>query len=74
MKIKVVWQEIPTYGDLMPLPQWIANCREGCFIDYDGFGNLSDGKEMSNITVVPSNVFEDKGVPEGFTHIVWFNR
>ena len=64
---------IPEYGDLMDLDNFITSCKEGYFIDYDGSGNYSDGKTMSDITVYPSDIMQNK-IDYRFTHVVWFNR
>ncbi len=67
------FEPLPDYGDLMTLEDWLACVDAGGFIDYDGFGNYSDGKQMSNKTVKPSDVEKGK-VDKGWTHVVWFNR
>ena len=71
----VEWDEIPDYGDLMTLEDWLECVKYGGFIDYDGFGRYSDGKRESNKEVRPSHVKKGRLLknPE-FTHIVWFNR
>lgn len=69
-------EPIPDYGDLMTIEEWLSAVDCGCFIDYDGYGNLAYEKEMSEVEVWPSMV--KKGQFEklrgDFTHIVWFNR
>ena len=69
------WKPIPSYGDLMPISEWLKGVQCGGYIDYDGHGNLSNGTEESNVVVQPSDITE-KGMklPEWATHIVWFNR
>ena len=64
-------KEIPSYGDVMELSEWIECCEDGGFIDYDGYGYASDGVKMSDKSYHPSD--RDK-IPTGTTHIVWFNR
>jgi hypothetical protein len=74
--------KIPDYGDHMSLDQFNQAVDHMCFIDYDGYGKLATENEMSNIVVVPSEVFTKKKrfrkkylkKTEGFTHIVWFNK
>lgn len=64
-------EELPDYGDLIPLDEWVRCCEVDGFIDYDGYGNpVKDGKLM-NIIICPSK--RDK-IPEGTTHIMWYNR
>ena len=64
-------EEIPKYGDLMNLQDWIECCEDGGFIDYDGFGCASNGTKMTDKHYYPS---ERNKIPSGTTHIVWFNR
>ncbi|RLA60637.1 MAG: hypothetical protein DRQ89_12495 [Epsilonproteobacteria bacterium] len=60
------------YGDIMTLPEFLSSCKYGAFIDYDGFGHAAcNGKVNSDLDIRPSKLNE---IPEGTTHIVWFNR
>jgi hypothetical protein len=71
----VEWRELPNYGTLMTIEDWLENVTGGGFIDYDGSGNYSDGKRMSNKSVSPSDVDSDQIMKnKEFTHIIWFNR
>ena len=71
----VEWEALPDYGDLMTMKEWLGHVECGGFIDYDGSGNYSDGKRMSNKSVSPSDVDRDQIMKnEEFTHVVWFNR
>ncbi len=71
----VEWADLPKYGDLMRIEDWIECVEDGGFIDYDGSGTYSDGERMSNKTVHPSDVNADQLIKnEEFTRIVWFNR
>ena len=66
-------EELPNYGDVMTLKEFVANCKCGGFIDYDGSGNyMKDGK-ISNITILPSDVKYGM-VRKDFDQIIWFNR
>ncbi len=65
--------ELPDYGDVMTLKDFIGCVKCGGFIDYDGFGNyVKDGKE-TDITIYPSDV-KYKAIRKEFDTIVWFNR
>jgi hypothetical protein len=64
---------IPDYGDLMTVKEFMECCEQGLFIDYDGCGYYSDGKEMSNIKIWPS-LYKKSGITAGWSHVVWFNR
>ena len=69
----IIFQPIPGYGDLMSLDDFKEAVQDKMFIDYDGHGNLSNGKEMSTIRIIPSQV-ANFVFPEWATHIMWFNR
>jgi len=61
--------------DIMTLKSFIGLCREGNFIDYDGFGYLSDGKIADeSVMIWPSDARERDFDTKGYTHILWFNR
>jgi len=71
----IEWKEIPDYGDLMTMEDWLDCVESGGFIDYDGSGRYSDGKRMANKPVYPSDVEAGRLLKETeFTHVVWFNR
>lgn len=60
-------------GHIMPLQEFIDNCNDGGFIDYDGWGYyVKDGKK-SDITIIPSDIKHNK-VRKDFDTIVWLNR
>ncbi len=61
-------EEIPEYGDLMTLEEFLHDVKDGCITDYDGTGHWSNGFSMSR----EGNVFGK--TPEGATHVVWFNK
>lgn len=71
---------LPEYGDLMKLKDFQAYCRDEFFTDYDGTGNpvgcesgFHEGQLRMdpNVTIHPS---ECDDVPEGTTHVMWFNK
>lgn len=65
--------ELPNYGDVMTLKDFVSCCKCGGFIDYDGSGNyMKDGK-ISNINILPSDVKYGM-VRKDFDQIIWFNR
>lgn len=73
MIMPVELSELPTYGDVMPLSEFIECVKNGGFIDYDGFGRyVKDGKE-TNIDIYPSDV-KAKKIRTEFDTIIWFNR
>lgn len=68
-----VMSEIESFGDHMPLEDFISYCKDGSFIDYDGSGNYATADKESNISVYPSDVTSGM-LRKDFTHVVWYNR
>jgi hypothetical protein len=66
-------QEIPNYGDIMTLEEFIKCVKSGGFIDYDGSGNYLEFNKMTNIDIYPSDVEFNK-IRTQFDRIIWFNR
>ena len=70
-------QPIEIGDHLMTMEEWLECVDCGGFIDYDGYGYLSDGKlKYPDHQIWPSDVerLGDKFNPKQFTHVVWFNR
>ena len=65
---------IPDYGDVMTLETFTNNCNNGFFVDYDGHGNLSDGKVMYGEEIKPSHIKRGNKLDPKYTHVVWFNK
>lgn len=65
--------DIPNYGDVMSLNNFISNVKCGGFIDYDGSGNYIKGDKMTNISIYPSDV-NFNSIRKEFDKIIWFNR
>lgn len=59
----------------LTVEEFIADCKHGAFIDYDGMGEA----EVNGVVlekdrfkwIYPSKLHE---IPEGTTHIRWYNR
>jgi hypothetical protein len=65
--------ELPDFGDVMPLKEFIECVKDGGFIDYDGYGHyVKDGKE-TDIIIHPSDVGYG-AIRKEFDTIVWYNR
>lgn len=64
---------LPTYGDHMTLKKFISCVKSGGFINYDGFGQYASKTQISDITILPSDIHAD-AYRKDFSHIVWFNR
>lgn len=60
-------------GDLFTLEDFIDNCKEGGFMDSDGFGNYSTKDKVSTIEICPSDVIA--GIyRKDFPYVVWYNK
>lgn len=66
-------RDLPDYGDVMSLKDFIEYCKDGCFIDYDGSGTYAKDGKLSNISIYPSDV-EYNSIRKDFDTIVWFNK
>ncbi len=60
-------KEIPDYGDLMTMEQFINSVKSGFLTNYDGIGFYSDGE-----FIYEAVDFQDK--IKSFSHVVWMNR
>ena len=64
-------KDIPDYGDVFSVKEFIEMCKSSSLVDYDGIGYPVKKKKVANMVIIPSNW---KNIPEDATHIVWFNR
>ena len=65
-------KDLPDYGDLMSVNEFISGCESGCFTDYDGSGHpVREGKMAGDIDVYPSKMNQ---IPYDATHVMWFNK
>lgn len=67
------FEELPDYGEVMSLKDFIEECKSGNFIDYDGFGHYVKDNKESSIKIYPSDI-EHKSIRPDFDTIIWFNR
>lgn len=65
--------DIPKYGSLMTLKDFIKDVKNGCFINYDGSGNYIKDDKMTDIVIYPSDV-EYNSIRKDFDKIIWFNK
>lgn len=73
---EVEWSPFEEWDDdIYTLKQFVGMCKEGGFIDYDGFGVYADkNKKMkTNIEVYPSDITSGK-YRKDFPHVVWYNK
>lgn len=68
-----VYDDLPDYGDIMSLKDFVKNVKDGGFIDYDGYGYYIKGDKMTDIIIKPSDV-GFKSIRKDFDKIIWFNR
>jgi len=64
---------IPDFADVMSLKDFIACCKDGSFIDYDGSGNYCIDNKETNITVYPSDIING-AIRWEFDAVAWYNR
>ncbi len=64
---------LPNYGEHMKLREFINNCKNNSFIDYDGFGYYATKELITNKIVHPSDIINNR-IDRNFSYIVWFNR
>lgn len=59
------------HDDIMTVEEWLHCVELQFFTDDDGYGyGVKDGKQDPTISVWPSL----RNIPEGATHINWFNK
>lgn len=76
---KVTFDKTGLYGcgpighdDVYTVAEFKSFCKDGAFIDYDGFGcPVKDKLADPSIDIKPSKLHE---IPDDATHIVWYNR
>lgn len=67
------WEAPRSYGDLMPIQEFIEDCQSHCLIDYDGSGVYASATMDTKKRVYPSDVTGGV-VDTRFTHVRWFNK
>lgn len=62
---------------VLELDEFIEDCREGCLIDYDGFGYYSNSKtdheELDELRVYPSQI-KAGVINRDYKYVHWYNR
>jgi hypothetical protein len=66
-------EEIPDYGDVFTMDEFIDSCQIGCFTNYDGFGYYASETIMFRDIILPSYVTKRNNV-KNYPYVVWFNR
>jgi len=63
----------------MTIEDFTDACEEGAFVDYDGHGQWVIGDQLVGMSDVihgaamPSKVLTGQ-IPEGTTHVMWYNK
>jgi hypothetical protein len=73
IKEPIMTKIVKEFGDRMSVADFVACCKSGGFIDYDGSGTYVRGKEESNISIYPSDVKAGM-VRKDFDEIIWYNK
>lgn len=60
-------------GHLFTIEEFVDDCHQGFFSDYDGFGFYVTKDSQSNIYISPSDVLVNK-YRKDFTHVKWYNK
>lgn len=63
----------PDYADKMTIDEFVNDCREGYFMDYDGWGHYGTEEMESDLSIYPSDVI-DENYRKDFTHVYWYNK
>ncbi len=64
-------EELPDYGDLFTIEEFITECKNNMLTDYDGSGSSVRENKMAKDNIKPSRLDE---ILEDATHIMWFNK
>jgi hypothetical protein len=66
-------EEIGEQAQIMTVKEFLSDVEAGGYIDDDGFGYPAvDGVVDKSTTITPSARGRD--IPEGTTHVFWYNR
>lgn len=57
----------------MDLKEFVEACKDGCFIDYDGYGVYADDYGYTSIYISPSDVTRGH-YRKDFQYVCWFNK
>jgi hypothetical protein len=69
----ITLQSIPPEGDMFSMQEFVRLCNDQLLVNYDGYGHYSLEKEMTNVTILPSDVTTGL-YNDSYPFVVWFNR
>lgn len=61
------------YSYVPTVEEFIEDCKNGSFNDYDGTGYWSSNSKRTSIPISCNDLAKGKVLP-GYTHICWFNK
>ena len=70
-------KEIPNYGDLIEIQDWLHDVVLGLYTDEDGTGNWVKDRKMTESLgdpVCDKYAISDAVMDYGVTHVCWFNK
>lgn len=71
---EVEFLEIPDYGDLFTMDEFLEHCKSGLIMNDDGSGYFAlEDKWTRDLRVYP-NTFPTTPIRPLYTHIIWFNK
>ena len=70
---KIEFRQLYGFGDKMTLDEFINDCKEGFFTDYDGSGCYSTEDKQTNLPIYPSSIMSGTYRTD-FSHVYWFNK
>lgn len=71
--MKIPLHDAPDWADKMTLEEFIKDCQDGYFMDYDGWGRYGTETMESNLYIDPIDVMNG-AYRKDFTHVYWYNK
>jgi len=66
--------EISKYADVFPIEDFVQDCKDGLFINGDGFGNPVMGNKMNGDVDIYPSMIRRGDYDKRYTHIAWYNK
>ena len=66
-------EEIPNFGDVLTMEEFIECCQMEGFINYDGYGCYATKDTMFCDVILPSYVTRRNNI-KNYPYVIWFNR
>src|SRR6266436_964165 len=66
------FEKTPDYGDIFLIEEFVQAVKSACFTNDDGSGYFAlDRQRMSNVPAVPSEIYQNKAILDGWNFVVW---